>query len=251
MILRTFFTFLYLLIVTPPLSIACIIVIFLGDRRGMIWWRIATFWVNCLLKSCGVTNVIIHGHEKLENIHSAIFMANHISYLDPPVMACLSEKSPLRFFAKHTLARVPLFGQALWATGQIFINRNDSGKAFSNIEKAIDKIKNSDKYFFVFPEGRRSTNDELLPFKIGGFVLAMKTKFPILPVAIAGTREILPSGCLFRQKGPIVLVVGDPIPTNSYNYKSQNKLIAVVRERVDLLQKKAIQIRKELVQAKA
>jgi 1-acyl-sn-glycerol-3-phosphate acyltransferase len=78
----------------------------------------------------------------------------------------------------------------------------------------------------------------------------MKTKFPILPVAIAGTREILPSGCLFRRKGPIVLVVGDPIPTDSYNYKSQNELIAVVREQVDLLQKKAIQIRKELIQAK-
>jgi 1-acyl-sn-glycerol-3-phosphate acyltransferase len=250
MILRTIFTFLYLLVVTPSLSIVCIIVIFLGDRRGIIWWRIATLWANGLLKSCGVTKIIIHGHEKLESIHGAIFMANHISYLDPLVMACLSEKSPLRFFAKHTLARVPLFGQALWATGQIFINRKDSGKAFRNIEKAIDKIKNSDKYFFVFPEGRRSPDDELLPFKVGGFVLAMKTKFPILPVAIAGTREILPSGCLFRRKGPIVLVVGDPIPTDSYNYKSQNELIAVVREQVDLLQKKAIQIRKELIQAK-
>lgn len=250
MILRTFFTFLYLLVVTPPLSIVCFIAVFLGDRRGIVWWRIAIFWVNCLLKSCGVTNIIIHGREKLGNIHSAIFMANHISYLDPLVMASLSEKAPIRFFAKHTLARVPLFGQALWATGQIFINRNDSDKAFRNIEKAINKIKNSDKYFFIFPEGKRSTTDKLLPFKIGGFVMAMKTKIPILPVAIAGTREILPSGCLFRKKGPIVLVVGDPIPTNSYNYKRQNELIAVVREQVDLLQKKAIQIRKELVEAK-
>jgi 1-acyl-sn-glycerol-3-phosphate acyltransferase len=250
MILRTFFTLLYLLVVTPPLSVVCIIVIFLGDRRGIIWWRIAIFWVKCLLRSCGVTKIIIQGSEKLTNIHSAIFMCNHISYLDPPVVACLSKKVPFRFFAKHTLARVPLFGQALWATGQIFINRNDSGKAFSNIEKAIVKIKNSDKYFFVFPEGRRSPNDVLLPFKVGGFVMAMKTKFPILPVAIAGTREILPSGCLFRQKGPLVLVVGEPIPTDSYNYRSQNELIALVREQVDLLQKKAIQLRKELVRTK-
>ena len=250
MILRTFFTFLYLVVVTPPLSIVCIIVIFLGDRRGIIWWRIATLWVNGLLKSCGVTNIIIHGREKLENIHSAIFMANHISYLDPLIMASLSEKAPIRFFAKHTLARVPLFGQALWATGQIFINRKDSGKAFLNIEKAINKIKNRDKYFFVFPEGRRSTTDKLLPFKIGGFVMAMKTKLPILPVGIAGTREILPSGFLFRKKGPIVLAVGDPVSTNSYNFKTQDELISLVREQVALLQKKAIQIRKELVQAK-
>ena len=250
MILRTFFTLLYLLIVTPPLSIICIAVIFLGDRRGVIWWRIAIFWLNCLLKCCGVTRIIIHGSEKLENIHSAIFMCNHISYLDPPVVACISRKTPFRFFAKHTLARVPIFGQALWATGQIFINREDRGRAFSNIEKAIDKIKNTDKYFFVFPEGRRSESDELLPFKIGGFVMAMKTKIPILPVAIAGTREILPSGCLFRKQGPIVLVLGDPIPTDSYDYKTRDALISLVREQVDLLQKKAIHLRKELVPAK-
>ena len=250
MILRTLFTFLYLLIVTPPLSVVCIIVIFLGDRRGVIWWRIAIFWVYCLLKSCGVTKIIIHGNEKLKNIHSAIFMCNHISYLDPPVVACLSKKAPFRFFAKHTLARVPLFGQALWATGQIFINRNDSGKAFLNIEKAINKIKSRDKYFFVFPEGRRSNTDKLLPFKIGGFVMAMKTKLPILPVGIAGTREILPSGCLFRKQGPIVLAVGDPVLTNSYNFRTQDELISLVREQVALLQKKAIQIRKELVQGK-
>jgi 1-acyl-sn-glycerol-3-phosphate acyltransferase len=251
MILRTFFTFLYLLIVTPPLSIICLIAVFLGDRHGIIWWRIATGWVYCLLKSIGVTDIIIHGREKLENIHSAIFMCNHISYLDPPTAVYLSPKAPFRFFAKHTLARVPLFGQALWATGQIFINRKDKDKAFLNIEKAISKIKNRDKYFFVFPEGKRSTIDELLPFKIGGFVMAMKTKIPILPVAIAGTREILPSGCLFRKKGPIVILVGDPVPTDSYDFKTQDELITLVREQVALLQKKAIQIRKELVQAKA
>jgi 1-acyl-sn-glycerol-3-phosphate acyltransferase len=249
MILRTLFTFLYLLIVTPPLSIVCIIVIFLGDRNGVIWWRIALFWVSGMLKCCGVTKIVIHGGEKLENIHSAIFICNHISYLDPPVVACLSRSAPFRFLAKHTLARVPLFGQALWATGQVFINRKDSGKAFANIEKAITKIKNTDKYFFVFPEGKRSPDNELLPFKVGGFVMALKTKFPVLPVAVAGTREILPSGCLFHQKGPVVLVVGNPIATESYSYKSQNELIALTREQVDLLQKKAIQIRKELVSA--
>ena len=251
MILRSFFTLSYLLIVTPPLSIICIVVIFLGDRRGIIWWRIAIFWLNGLLKCCGVTKVIIHGNEKLENIHSAIFMCNHISYMDPPVVVMLSKRTPFRFFAKHTLARVPLFGQALWATGQIFINRKDSGKAFTNIDKAIAKIKNSDKYFFVFPEGRRSPDNELLPFKVGGFVLAIKTKFPIVPVAIAGTRELLPSGCLFRTKGPIVLTVGDPIPTHTYNYKSQNELISLVRGQVALLQTKALLLRDEIVLVKA
>jgi 1-acyl-sn-glycerol-3-phosphate acyltransferase len=250
MILRTIFTLLYLLVATPPLSIVCILVIFLGDREGVIWWRIALFWVSGLLKCCGVTKIVIHGGEKLENIHSAIFICNHISYLDPPVVACLSRSTPFRFLAKHTLARVPLFGQALWATGQVFINRRDSAKAFRNIDKAIDRIKKTDKYFFVFPEGKRSPNNELLPFKIGGFVMAIKTKFPILPVAVAGTREILPSGCLFRQKGPVLLVVGDPIPTDSYSYKSQSELIALLRGEVDLLQKKAIQIRKELVSIK-
>lgn len=246
MIWRSLFTNLYVFIVTPILSVVCFLAAFLGDRKGIIWWRVATLWAKGLLKSGGVTRIIVHGREKLEKIQSAIFMANHESQLDPLVMTSLSEKSPIRFFAKHTLAYFPLFGQALWATGQILINRNKGGKALQNIEKAIAKIRNIDKYFFVFPEGKRSRTDELLPFKKGGFIMALKAKLPILPVGIAGTREILPPGFLFRKKGPIVIAVGDLIYTSSDDIKSYDELISLVREQVGKLQKKARQICKEL-----
>ena len=249
MIGRSLLALLYLLIVTPPLSVVCLVVIFLGDHKGRIWWVIAKFWVEGFIKCGGIGNIKIYGREKLDNIHSAIFMFNHISYLDPPVLVRLFPKSPIRFFAKHTLARVPLFGQALWATGQIFINRKNREKAFENINKAIKKIKNRDFYFIVAPEGRRSPTDELLPFKVGGFVMAIKTNLPIVPVAIAGTREILPSGFILREKSPIVIIVGDPVMTDSYDERNQDKLISLVREEVASLQKKAIQIRKEIIKS--
>jgi 1-acyl-sn-glycerol-3-phosphate acyltransferase len=246
MIWRSLLTNLYAFIVTPILSVVCLLAALLGDQRGIIWWKVATIWAKGLLKSGGVTKVIIHGRQKLEKIQSAIFMANHESQLDPLVMASLSEKSPIRFFAKHSLAYFPLFGQALWATGQIFINRKKGSKAIQNIEKAIAKIRNIDKYFFVFPEGKRSRNGELLPFKRGGFIMAIRTSLPILPVAIAGTGEILPPGFLFRKKGPIVIAVGDLISTSSYVVKSYDELISLVRRQVAELQKKARQICKKL-----
>lgn len=244
-------TNLYAFIVTPILSVICLLAALLGDNRGIIWWKVATLWAKGLLKSGGVTRVAIHGREKLQQIQSAIFMANHESQLDPLVMTNLSEKTPLRFFAKHTLAYFPLFGQALWATGQILINRDKGSKALQNIEKAIARIKNKDKYFFVFPEGKRSRNGELLPFKRGGFMMALRTKLPILSVAIAGTREILPPGFVFRKKGPIVVAVGDLISTSCYDVKSYDELISLVRDQIGKLQKKARRICKKIASIQA
>jgi 1-acyl-sn-glycerol-3-phosphate acyltransferase len=243
---RSVFSNLYTFIITPILSIVCLLAALSGDQRGMIWWTVARYWAKGLLKSGGVTRVVIYGREKLEKIHSAVFMANHESQLDPLVMTYLTEKSPLRFFAKHTLAYFPLFGQALWATDQVFINREKGSKALKNIEKTIAKIKSEDKYFFIFPEGHRSRDGNLLPFKRGGFALAMKAKLPILPVAIAGTGDILPPGFIFRRKGPVVITVGDLISTSSYDSKSYDKLVLHVREQVDKLQKKARKICKKI-----
>ncbi|HDQ04997.1 MAG TPA: 1-acyl-sn-glycerol-3-phosphate acyltransferase [Deltaproteobacteria bacterium] len=236
---RSVFANLYAFILTPLLSVVCLMAALLGDQRGVIWWPIARYWAKGLLKIGGATKVVIHGREKLDKIHSAIFMANHESQLDPPLMTYLTEKSPLRFFAKHTLAYFPLFGQALWATGQVLINRNKAGKALKSIEKTIARIKNEDKYFFIFPEGKRSRDGKLLPFKKGGFMLALRTKLPILPIAITGTKDILPPGFIFRRKGPIVIAVGDLIPAAAYDSKSYKQLISLVRGQVEELQKKA------------
>ncbi len=243
---RSIFTNLYVFIITPVLSVICLLAPLLGDKRGIIWWKVARFWVKGLLKIGGATKVVIHGRKKLEKIPSAIFMSNHESQLDPPVVALLSKKTPLRFIAKHTLAYFPIFGQALLATGQILINREKATKALQAIEKAIARIKNKDKYFFVFPEGKRSRNGELLPFKRGGFMMALRAKLPILPIAIAGTSEILPPGFIFRKKGPIVIAVGDLVSTSSYNIKTCKELVSVVRDQVGALQKRARKICKKI-----
>jgi 1-acyl-sn-glycerol-3-phosphate acyltransferase len=247
MIFRSIFATLYLLIVTPLASFFCFITSLLGDRKGIFWWRAARLWAMSVLKSGGVTKIIIYGKEKLEKTHKAIFMSNHKSQFDPLALASLSAKSPIRFFAKHTLSYFPFFGQALWATGMIFINRKKPMKSFQAIEKAIARIKNRDKFFFVFPEGKRSKIGELLQFKIGGFVMAKKAKLPILPIGIAGTGEILPPGFLIREKGPVVIAVGDLIPSSVYENISLDELVSRVRAQVSELQEKAARIRRELV----
>lgn len=239
---RTVFTNLYTFIITPVLSVICLLAALLGDKKGVVWWTVARYWAKGLMWCAGVTQVFIDGKEKLEKISSAVFVANHESQLDPPLMTYLSDKSPLRFFAKHTLAYFPLFGQALWATDQVFINREKGSRALKNIEKTIAKIKNRDKYFFIFPEGHRSREGNLLPFKRGGFALAMKAKLPILPVAIAGTSDILPPGFIFRKKGPVAIAVGDLVPTSSYDLKSLDRLVEQVRDQVAVLQQKARKI---------
>jgi 1-acyl-sn-glycerol-3-phosphate acyltransferase len=122
------------------------------------------------------------------------------------------EEFQLRWVAKRELTRIPVFGWALRHTGHIIIDRSDHEQAIASLRAARKQMEEGISVM-IFPEGTRGvTGQPLLPFKKGGFMLALETGFPIVPLAIRGSGRILPRGSLTPRRGHIEVVVGPPIP---------------------------------------
>jgi 1-acyl-sn-glycerol-3-phosphate acyltransferase len=136
-----------------------------------------------------------------------------------------------RFIAKKQLSRIPLFGWAMAAGRFIFIDRQNAASARRTVAEASRRIK-SGQSVVIFPEGTRTRDGHLLPFKKGGFHLAMDSGVDIVPVAIKGSREIMPRGATLIRAGTVSVEVGEPIPTAGLTHGDRDALIAKVRGRV-------------------
>jgi 1-acyl-sn-glycerol-3-phosphate acyltransferase len=160
-------------------------------------------------------------------------MANHRSHFDVlAVMDALSEFQ-LRWVAKKELTEVPIFGWALQHTDHIIIDRTDHAQAVASLRAARAQMERGVSVI-IFPEGTRSEPDdlEMLPFKKGGFMLALETGFPIVPIAIRGSALVLPKGGWEVADGDIDVVVGAPIASAGVDRET---LMTRVRERMDAL----------------
>lgn len=137
-----------------------------------------------------------------------IFYSNHRSHYDIPTLMFTIPR-PLYFLAKKELKSVPFLGWGMMAVGMIFIDRKDRASAIQSMERAGRQIKRG-KSIVTFPEGTRSGNKKLLPFKKGAFHLAKSQKIPLVPIAISGTENILPKHGKLKS-GRVRLTMGTPI----------------------------------------
>ena len=235
-LIRTAFIFFFVFVSTVLCGTsASICSIF--DRNGRLWGPISRLWGWTCLK-LGVTRVDVKGREQLAVERGAIVMANHQSHLDPPALIYLSP-SPVRFLTKRSLFFIPIFGWTLWALGHIPINRRDRKSAFESIDKAAATISKG-KLVVIFPEGTRSHTDELLPFKKGGFVLAVRGGIPIIPAGISGTHQAFKKGFNTVERGPISVVFGEPIDTTAYSLETKEDLMQLVHSRILSCREEAI-----------
>ena len=149
-------------------------------------------WSRWTLRTAGV-RVIYDGAEHVCADRAAVYVANHQSMLDIPVLAPVLPVR-LRFIAKQSLRRIPLFGSAMSASGAcVFIDRGDREEAVRSLSKAGALVRRGDSVL-IFPEGSRGTHGApLRPFKKGAFHLAEAAQVPIVPVAISGTQRLMPS----------------------------------------------------------
>ena len=240
-LLKTVFMFSSLLVATPLCGLAATICA-IFDRKGRLWWPISRIWGWALISwgvptRWGIPQLDVTGYEHVSIERGAILMSNHESYLDPPTLIYLSD-IPIRFLTKKSLFYVPIFGLALLAVGHIPINRRNRSSAFSSLDKAAQTISKG-KLVAIFPEGTRSPTNDLLPFKKGGFVIAIKGGIPIIPVGIAGTRRILPKGWTKVTTGPVSVVLGEPIDTTGLTLDDREALMTTVRERIEVLREEA------------
>lgn len=159
-----------------------------------------------------------------------VFMANHQSLYDIPALI-VGLPGQTRFLAKRGLFQIPLFGWALKVGGFISIDRSDRSRAGESFADAIRELQ-SGASAVVFPEGTRSTGGELLPFQRGGFLLALKSGLPIVPVGIHGSRAVRAKESYRIRPGRITVSCGRPIETAEYGVRDKARLMEDVRRRV-------------------
>jgi 1-acyl-sn-glycerol-3-phosphate acyltransferase len=154
----------------------------------------------------------VTGADRVPRDRAFVYMSNHQSHIDIPVLYATVPSPTLRMVAKTELFKVPLFGRAMRAGDMIEVNRSDRERAVESLRRAARLIADGVSVW-IAPEGHRSRTGELGPLKKGGFYLARDTSTPILPVAISGTYDVLPpSTTSMATDVPVDVVFGAPIP---------------------------------------
>jgi 1-acyl-sn-glycerol-3-phosphate acyltransferase len=210
---------------TLVLGVVVILLAFIRPRTAD--WM-ALLWCRLILWTSGV-RVDAVGKDNLPNEASYILVANHQSYFDVfGLVSVLGE--PPRFVTKKELQRIPVFGQALRALGQIVIDRGDPEGAKRAIDAAARELPGGVKVCF-FAEGTRSPDGRIGPFKKGAVALGLQTALPLVPVSISGTRKLMPKGSfLIRPGGRIRIVFGKPVVTRGVPFEERDALTAQLRD---------------------
>jgi 1-acyl-sn-glycerol-3-phosphate acyltransferase len=199
------------------------------DRRGRVGHSYARLWGKIALLANRV-KVRVEGMEQLNGKGPYIFMSNHQGYYD---IFTLLSYLPYQFkwLAKKELFSVPILGWTMAAVGYIRIDRGGTRDTVRAMDEAARKIQDG-MSVVIFPEGSRSPDGSIQPFKKGGFTLAIKSKVPIVPIAISGSRDIMPKDRLTATAGEIRMFVGHPIEIQHYSLRDRESLMGKVRETI-------------------
>lgn len=169
---------------------------------------IAKIWARCVLAVCGV-KIMISGRDNVPSDRPVIFACNHASQVDILVLY-LALPVEFRFVVKEELFKVPIMGLAMKAAGYIPIKRSGGKAAMRSLSKAAQRIKEGASVV-IFPEGTRSLDGKLAPFKPGGFLLAARSGCPVVPVAISGSNRILRKGSFVAHPGTVKVTIGESV----------------------------------------
>lgn len=194
-------------------------------------------WARWVLWGAG-TRVLVDGFEKIPRDTPVVYASNHSSMFDIWALSLVLPGST-RFVAKQELGKIPIVGPAMKRVGHIMIDRHAPAKAMEAYAEAAQRIRGGISPI-VFPEGTRSRDGQLLPFKNAPFGLAIAAQVPLVPVYVHDTFEILPKGAWRLKPKPIRILIGDPISTAGLATADRIKLrdqvhaaIAALRARVD------------------
>ena len=195
------------------------------DPTGMLAQRLARCWGRSLLRLARIP-VRVQGLEHLAPDQAYVFAVNHRSNFDIYVLLSILPGKIL-WVAKKSLFAIPIFGQALSRMGSIPIDRENLQQAIRSLNRATALVQGGTS-MIIFPEGTRGETRELLPFKKGVFIMALKAGQPIVPVSISGTFFIQPRATLRVRPGPVQVVIAPPIPPQAFRHKED--LMEAVRQ---------------------
>jgi 1-acyl-sn-glycerol-3-phosphate acyltransferase len=202
----------------------------LFDRSGDRQMVVARAWARMLLRIAGV-RVEVEGLEKIDPKGSYVFASNHASYMDTPVVLGLIPVQ-FRFLARENLFTIPFLGTHLKSAGHIPVPLGDVRAAVKTMNEAARVIRERGISMLIFPEGGRTNDGNLQPFKEGAANIAIKAGVPIVPITLEGTRAVLPMHSVHVRPGFVRLKIGDPIPTSELTPRHREELTAQIRERI-------------------
>lgn len=200
------------------------------DSDGSSQNAVARVWARWIVKVAGV-RLETHGIDKLDRARGYVLAANHSSYMDTPVIL---SAIPLqyRFMAKSELFKIPFMGSHLKRAGHIPVPREDPRAAVKAMTLAATNIREKNISVLIFPEGGRTPDGELKSFKEGGAYIAIKAGVPVIPVAILGTRAVVPVNSAIVKPGKVVVCVGEPIETAGLTLKDRERVTGEARQQI-------------------
>jgi 1-acyl-sn-glycerol-3-phosphate acyltransferase len=170
----------------------------------------------------------VSGLDHVDLERSYLFMPNHISFLDGPMVFMLIPQ-PVRVILKKEVFRIPVVGPGMRFVGFVPVDRKGAKGGKVAIERAARLMKEKGFSFLIFPEGTRSRDGRLQRFRRGGFFLALESGAPIVPISIKGTFEMMPKGSFFIRKGRIRVTFHPAVPVEDYRAENLSELIDRVR----------------------
>jgi len=206
------------------------------DKNGSFIHRWAAVpWAKMILVVAKILGIEVELRGKINRDlkKAKIFMTNHQSYFD--IFALLAYlPHDFRFIMKKELMEIPLLGYAMKKVGYIGIDRENPRAALRSLKEASEKLHQGIS-LLIFPEGTRSPDGSLLPFKKGGFKLAIKTGAEIVPIGISGSAKIASKGRLRLRKGRFSIGFGSPIDSKRFSRRDIDRLMELTRERIRML----------------
>ena len=190
---------------------------------GVIWGKTLSFIFNIKL--------IVKGKHNLQD-RNYIFASNHASLIDIPLLLIAVNRYTV-FIAKNELSKIPIFKSILDRAGFIFVDRKNNDSAVKSMNNLMKDIKKTPRSVAIFPEGTRTRDGKLLPFKKGAAIFAINTNIPLVPVAISGTYSWSQKKLFDLSKSVISFEFGQPIITENYSYDDRDFLTKKIKTNIE------------------
>jgi 1-acyl-sn-glycerol-3-phosphate acyltransferase len=217
-----FLVFLILTVLAIPVLLMCTL---FGLRDAfLVYGR----WMMRVGRGILGIDVVVTGLDRLDRGTPYVFMSNHLSFLDGPLLMTVLDR-PARVIVKRFVFRIPVLGLGMRFSGYVPLDKEGAGAGRRSIARAACLIREKRYSFLIYPEGTRSFDGKLLRFRRGGFFLALESGAPIVPVSVKGTYELMPRGKWLVRKGPVTITLHEPIPVTGYTEGTMAEIMDIVK----------------------